>query len=84
MYRVYESPDGCDVSFCGSHDTYEQAVDAAEKEPAGLQKCDWETARKAGHCGGMYAPDPDGIEDDEPISWHGKHGWHYVVRVRFK
>ena len=80
-YRVYRAPEGCDSSFCGEYDTLAEAQQAAETEPAGLERSLWDTARAAGHCGGLTAPS-GGVEDDEPISWHGASGWHCVVRVQ--
>jgi hypothetical protein len=82
-WRVYRSPDGSGQSYCGEYDSLESAQKAADSEPDGLHKYLWDTARAAGHCGGLHSPPSDGVEDDEPKSWHGKHGWHYVVRVRY-
>ena len=79
-YRIYLAPDGCDPEYCGERDTYQEAVAYAETEPAGLEQSLWETARVAGHCGGMMAPGY-GAESDEPMSWHGAAGWHCVVEV---
>jgi hypothetical protein len=81
-YRIYEAPDGCDMSYCGERDTLAEAKAFAETEPTGLQKSLWDTARAAGHCAGKSAPH-GGIEDDEPISWHGASGWHCVVGVTY-
>ena len=82
-YRVYCAPDGCDPSYCGEYSTLEAAQEAAEREPAGCPRANWDTARAAGHCGGLYAPPAEGDEDEEPESWHGASGWHYVVRVQY-
>jgi hypothetical protein len=79
--RVYEAPEGCDPSFCGEYDTLADAQAAAVTEPAGLEKSLWDTARAAGHCAGMSAP--EGGEEGEPISWHGASGWHCVVPVEY-
>lgn len=79
-WRVYYAPDGCDPSYCGECDTREEAETLAESEPAGLPRAQWDTARTAGHCAGMTAPD-GGEEDEEPASWHGADGWYCVVRV---
>lgn len=78
-YRVYDAPEGCDLSFCGEYVTLQEAQSAADDEPEGLPKSLWDTARAAGHCGGQRAPE-GGIEDDEPISWHGDQ--HCVVEVK--
>lgn len=80
-YRVYLAEDGSDLIYCGERDTLAEAQSLAATEPAGLEKALWDTARAAGHCAGFRAPE-GGEEDDEPMSWHGQHGWHCVVRVR--
>lgn len=79
-YRVYRAPDGCDPMYCGEFDEYDAAVRHAESEPVGLEKCLWQTARAAGHCAGMHAPD-DCEESDEPVSWHGAEGDYCVVEA---
>ena len=81
-YRVYHAPDGCDVSFCGEFASLAEAVAVAGQEPGGLPRDQWDTARAAGHCDGMYAPE-GGVEDDEPLSWHGPEGYHCVSRVTY-
>ena len=78
-YRVYNAPDGCDISYCGEFSTLGAAQAAAEREPAGLQQSEWDTARAAGHCGGQYAP--ESAEESAPISWHGSTGAYCVVGV---
>lgn len=80
-YRVYCAPDGCDPSYCGEYETLDEAQEAADKEPAGTPRANWETMRAAG--GANDAPPSAGTEDEEPESWHGPQGWHYVVRVRY-
>lgn len=82
-YRVYEAPDGGDPSYCGEFDSLEEAEEYANTEPTGLVKALWDTARAAGHCAGMTAPPGGGIEEDEPLSWHGEQGWHCVVEVTY-
>lgn len=82
-YRVYRAPDGGGTFFCGEYATLQEAIEAAENEPAGLARCAWGTARAAGHCGGKTAPSNEGEESDEPESWHGTEGWHCVVRVTY-
>lgn len=82
-FRVYRWPDGSCPDFCGEYPTLEAAEEAAEGEPAGLPKSEWESARRAGHRDGMTAPDPDGDEADEPESWHGANGNYCVVRVTY-
>lgn len=83
MYRVYEAPEGCSQIFCGEFPTLQEAVACADSEPAGLEKSLWDTARAAGHCGGMSAPE-GGEEGDEPLSWHGAKGNYCVVRVEYR
>ena len=80
-YRVYEAPDGCDEGFVGEYATCEQAVLVAEQERTGTPRADWNMHRAAND--DVDTPD-GGIEDDEPISWHGENGWHCVVRVSYK
>lgn len=79
-YRIYDAPEGCDQIFCGEYDTLAEAQEAADGEPGGLPRSMWDTARAAGHCGGLTAPD-GGTEDEEPISWHGES--HCVVAVTY-
>ena len=79
-YRVYDAAEGCDLIFCGEYDTLAEAQSIAAAEPAGLGQSLWDTARAAGHCAGMTAPE-GGDESDEPISWHGEH--HCVCAVRY-
>jgi hypothetical protein len=82
-YRVYRAEDASDPAFCAEYDTRAEAQECAEREPDGLEKSMWETARAAGHVGGQVAPDAAGIEADEPVSWHGAAGWHCVVAVQY-
>lgn len=80
-YRLYHAPDGGTRSFCGEHETRIGAAMTAERHrPRGLSEDQWETARAAGHAGGLYAPDLDGIEDEGPLLWVGE---YYVVRVTY-
>ena len=81
-YRVYSAPDGCSESYCGEFITLKDAQAYAETEPYGLDECLYDTARAAGHCGGMEAP-TGGTEEDEPISWHGQSGVHCVIAVHY-
>lgn len=78
-YRVYEAAEGCDLVFCGERRTLAEARALAATEPTGLEKSLWDTARAAGHCGGLTAPD-GGTEADEPCSWYGN---HCVVAVEY-
>jgi hypothetical protein len=78
-YRVYYSPEGSDSQYCGEFESLDEAQEAAESEPDGLEQCLWDTARAAGHCGGLSAPDAG--EEGEPLSWHGTDGWYCVIAV---
>lgn len=80
-WRVYRSPEGCAREYCGQFDALDAAQREAEQEPRGLPESLWATARAAGHCDGMEAPG-GGEEDEDAHSWHGRKGWHCVVRVR--
>lgn len=82
-YRVYEAAEGSDLVYCGEYETLTEAQSVAEREPGGLSRSDWETARNAGHCAGMTAPS-GGVEADEPVSWHGESGAHCVVAVTYE
>lgn len=68
---------GRDLEYAGSRDTLEEARELAESEPLTLPQHLWETARAAGHCGGLYAPDGEPI-DDEPYEWVGDYA---ITRV---
>lgn len=81
-YRVYEAREGHDLVYCGEYPTYDEAVRIAETEPDGLPESLWGTAKSAGHVAGKQAP--EAVEEcEEPESWHGREGWHCVVRVRY-
>lgn len=79
-YRLYYQPEGSIVSYCGEYATQTAAATAADGKPPGLTEDLWETARRAGHCGGLYAPDRDGIEEEEPLWWVGD---YYVIKARY-
>jgi hypothetical protein len=78
-YRVYDAPDGCDLSFCGEYDTYEAAAEAAEREPHGMPQAMWATGVAANDAR-LSGPD-GGEEESAPLSWHGAKGWHCVVKI---
>lgn len=80
-YRLYCQPEGSIASYCGEYATQLAAVCAAEAKPLGLTEDQWETARRAGHCGGLYAPDTAGEEDDEPLTWSGD---YCVIRTVYR
>lgn len=77
-YNVYYAPDGCAETFIGFAETLDKALTMTEC--AGLEESLYETARAAGHCGGMSAPDKE-HEADEPDEWFGPDGWHCAVPV---
>lgn len=79
-YRVYEAADGSSPVYCGEFATLAEAKAAAEQEPGGVEESVWATMIAAGD---DRAPNPAGIEDDEPLSWHGEQGWHCVVPVAY-
>ena len=83
-YRVYEAAVGSDLVFCGELDDLRDAMKFANSEPAGLPKSLWDTARVAGHVGGLLAPDLRGDEADEVCSWHGKKQNHCICVVRYR
>lgn len=77
-YNLYYAPDGSAPEFVGEYETLEECREAAAAGPRGLEQSLWDTARAAGHCGGMYAPDADA---DEPAEWMGPEGWHCACEV---
>jgi len=82
-YRVYRAPEGIAGEYCGEFDDLADAEEFAATEPAGLEESLWETAAKAGHCGGLTAPPAGGVISEEPIGWYGSEGWHCVVAVHY-
>lgn len=68
-YNVYRLPDGCTEEFAGFVETQEQAEQLAKRGKT-LPQSLYGTARAAGHCAGLYAPDKSG-EDTEPTEWWG-------------
>lgn len=65
-YNVYTA----DNSFCGHRATIEDARELASRSPEGLEESLWDTARKAGHCNGLRAPETT-HEAEEPCEWAG-------------
>lgn len=78
-YNVYLAEEGSDMSFLGRATSLRAARRLAAHGAQGLDASLWDTARVAGHCAGMSAP--EGIEDDEPAEWFGRGGWYCAVRV---
>lgn len=68
-YNVYHAPEGSAESFYGFVDTLDEARELAAKGRA-LEASLYDTARAAGHCAGLSAPDKDG-EDSDVTEWFG-------------
>jgi len=79
-YNVYEAPDGCCESFLGVVSNLSEAYDLVNSGKVGLEESLYETARTAGHCGGLYAPEKQ-HEENEPTEWFGPDGFHCAVAV---
>lgn len=84
MYNVYYAPEGSSPTFLGAVGSIAAAKKAAahhHRNPgSGLPECLYDTARRAGHCGGASAP--EGVEAAEPAAWFGRGGWYCAVAVR--
>ena len=78
-YNVYEAPDGCAETYLGQVTSLRAARSLAARG-GGLEESLYGTARAAGHCAGMSAPDKTG-EVGEPVAWFGRDGWHCAVAV---
>ena len=77
-YNIYHAPDGCAPEFYGRTKTIaagKSLAAAGRALPASL----WDTARAAGHCGGLVAP--EGREAEEPAEWFGGDGYDCAVAV---
>jgi hypothetical protein len=79
-YRVYLAPDGSDLSYCGECESLPQARDLAARQPAGVEASIWATLRAAGGTSQHHAPDPAGVEEDEPTDWVGD---YCVIRTEY-
>lgn len=82
-YRLYYAPEGGDISYCGEYETESEAIEAADRDPRGLECSLWDTARAAGHVAGMHAPDGNGSEAENG-EWCGPDGHHHVVAVTYE
>jgi len=80
-YHVYYAPDGCDDCYVGEAASLDEARALMESGQKGLERSLWDTARAAGHCAGLVAPETE-HEDDEPLEWGGPEGYHCIVAVR--
>jgi len=78
-YNVYRCAEGCDPIFLGFATTLKGA--RRVRKTGGLPRHLWETARAAGHCDGLSAPDTEG-EDEAPAEWFGHAGDVCAVAVR--
>ena len=74
-YNVYRA-DGYDERFYG----FAKSLAAARRLTKGrsLAESMYETARAAGHCGGLEAPDRI-REDDEVAKWFDEHNCAFAV-----
>lgn len=68
-YAVRSAPEGCAGGFYGYATTEAQAREMVTGRY--LEASQYDTARSAGHCGGMTAPTLDAgeVEDEEPAAW---------------
>ncbi len=78
-YNVYHAADGGAAEYYGFAATLDEAKELAARGRA-LQASLWDTARTAGHCDGLAAPDQTG-EDDEVAEWFGADGYDCAVAV---
>lgn len=80
-YNVYNAPEGCSESYYGFAATLADARKLAAKgKGRALEASLYDTARAAGHCAGLSAPDKTN-EADEPEEWFGDDGFDCAVRV---
>lgn len=77
-YNVYRAADGCALEFFGRVRSLRAARHMAAVGGS-LPQCLWDTARAAGHCGGIRAP--EGTESPEPAAWFGLRGECCAVKV---
>lgn len=84
-YNVYDAPKGFSERYIGIAVSVEEARKLAKRFEDGsissLEESLFYTAKIAGHCGGLSAPDKSG-EDDEPAEYTGKNGNIAIVTVR--
>jgi len=76
-FNVYHAPDGCAEEYIGHAGTLREAQNMAGRR--GLPESEYDTARTAGHCGGMLAPDKTG--EGEVWEWCGRDGFTAIVPV---
>ena len=81
-YAVYHAPEGSAESYYGRVETLEEARKLAANGRA-LERSLWDTARAAGHCAGLTAPDLAEGETlaDEPAEWFGADGYDCAVAI---
>jgi len=77
-YNVYYAADGCGEVYLG----FARNIKAARAMVGngGLPESEYGTARVAGHCGGMQAPDKSG-EGEEAWEWFGEDGFTCAMPV---
>lgn len=78
-YNVYRAPDGCGESYYGFAKTLDDAKALAASGPS-IEEALYDTARAAGHCAGIPAPDKS-HEADEVEEWFGDDGYDCAVAV---
>jgi len=83
-FRLYYSPEGCDLSYCGEFGTAAEAEDFADGDPRGLPRSMWDTARAAGGCDRLNAPPTDGEEAEDGFAHCGPDANHYVVPTKYQ
>jgi hypothetical protein len=74
-YNVYYRPEFGGEEYFGAASSQRAAKKLAQGD--GLCESQYATARAAGQCGGIEAPDSDG-EDERMTIWFGRHG-HYCL-----
>lgn len=81
-YNVYRAPEGSGESFLGRVDTLEAAY-ALVGGPE-LPEHLYDTARAAGHVGGLAAPEKAAESEDGPSEWFGPRSEYCAVPVLAK
>ena len=74
-WNVYRIADGCALEYYGRANTLSDAKQLSKGRS--LPQSDWDTAKAAGHCGGISAP--GGVEEDEPSHWWGDNRCAVIV-----
>ena len=77
-YNIYHAPAGCAETYLGRVDTLDEAYEL--EGASGLPEHLYETARAAGHCNGISAPDKS-REAGEPTEWFGADDSYCAIAV---